>query len=115
LESKKELSGKAKQNLQRNAELHSKSDFFNPQPGEKHIRIFDAEKMEPVEREFEEGKPVIRYQYMVVDPNTGEEQKWTVSKTVSKQIDAYLLEGHTTLKIQRNGTGTKTTYTIMNV
>jgi hypothetical protein len=49
-----ELSEKARQNLQRNAELRNKdSKFFNPQPGEKSIWIFDAEKIQPVEKEFD--------------------------------------------------------------
>ena len=58
-----ELSEKARQNLQRNAELRNKdSKFFNPQPGEKSIWIFDAEKIQPVEKEFD-GKKVQRFQY----------------------------------------------------
>jgi hypothetical protein len=49
---------KARQNLQRNAELRNKdSKFFNPQPGEKSIWIFDAEKIQQVEKEFD-GKKV---------------------------------------------------------
>jgi hypothetical protein len=76
--------------------------------------VFDAEDIEIVQRQYEQDKPaVIRYQYGVVDPNTGDSQKWTVSKTVSKMIDAYLAEGYNTLKIQGNGSGTGTTYTIM--
>jgi hypothetical protein len=52
-----ELSEKAKTNLQRNAELREKDNiYFNPQPGEKSIWIFDAEKVEPVEKEFDGKK-----------------------------------------------------------
>jgi hypothetical protein len=108
-----ELSEKAKTNLQRNAELREKDNvFFNPQPGEKSIWIFDAEKVEPVEKEFE-GKMVQRFQYTIKDPNTGQEKYWTASKRTSEQIDAYLSEGHTVLKIQRIGSGKDTRYNIM--
>lgn len=109
-----ELSEKARQNLQRNAELRNKnSKFFNPQPGEKSIWIFDAEKIQPVEKEFD-GKKVQRFQYIIQDPKDPEYEKyWTVSKRTSEQIDAFLSEGHRLLKIQRIGTGKETRYNIM--
>ena len=60
-----ELSEKARQNLQRNTELRNKdSKLFNPQPGEKSMWIFDAEKIQPVEKEFD-GKKVQRFQYII--------------------------------------------------
>ena len=66
-----ELSEKARTNLQRNAELREKDNiYFNPQPGEKSIWIFDAEKVEPVEKEFD-GKKVQRFQYTIKDPKYG--------------------------------------------
>jgi hypothetical protein len=108
-----ELSEKARTNLQRNAELREKDNiYFSPQPGEKSIWIFDAEKVEPVEKEFE-GKMVQRFQYTIKDPNTGQEKYWTVSKRTSEQIDAYLSEGHRILKVQRIGSGKDTRYNIM--
>ena len=109
-----ELSEKARQNLQRNAELRNKdSKFFNPQPGEKSIWLFNAEKIQPVEKEFD-GKKVQRFQYVIQDPNNPEYEKyWTVSKRTSEQIDAFLSEGHRLLKIQRIGTGKETRYNIM--
>ena len=109
-----ELSEKARQNLQRNAELRNKdSKFFNPQPGEKSIWIFDAEKIQPVEKEFD-GKKVQRFQYIIQDPNNSDYEKyWTVSKRTSEQIDAFLSQGHRLLKIQRIGTGKETRYNIM--
>jgi hypothetical protein len=109
-----ELSEKARQNLQRNAELRNKdSKFFNPEPGEKSIWIFDAEKIQPVEKEFD-GRKVQRFQYIVQDPDNPDYEKyWTVSKRTSEQIDAYLSEGHSLLKIQRIGSGKETRYNIM--
>ena len=40
----------------------SGNKYFNPQPGDKAVLLFDAEKVEPVEREFD-GKNVQRFQY----------------------------------------------------
>jgi hypothetical protein len=60
-----ELSEKARQNLQRNTELRNRDNkFFNPQPGEKSIWLFDVEKTQPVEKEFD-GKIVQRIQYII--------------------------------------------------
>jgi hypothetical protein len=53
-QNQQELSEKARQNLQRNAILRNKdSKFFNSKPGEKSIWIFDAEKIQPAEKEFD--------------------------------------------------------------
>jgi hypothetical protein len=66
-----QLSERARQNLQRNTELRNKETrFFNPQPGDKAAFLFNAEKVEPVEIEFD-GKKVQRFQYTVKDPNMG--------------------------------------------
>jgi hypothetical protein len=112
-DNRKELSEKAQENLRRNEELRRKSSIFlNPQAGEKFLGLFDPEKMEPVEKEFD-GKYVQRFQYTVKDPNTGQEKYWTVSKRTSEQIDAFLSEGHNSLKIQRFGLGKETRYHIM--
>jgi hypothetical protein len=111
-EQTKELSEKAIQNLVRNEELRkSSSPFLSIQPGEKFIGLFNPEKMEPVENEYD-GKKVQRFQYAVTDPNTGQEKYWSVGKRVSEQIDAFLSEGHNLLKIQRLGTGKDTRYNI---
>jgi hypothetical protein len=70
----KEISQKAKENLRRNEELRRKSSRFQTvQPGEKFLGLFDPQKMEPVEQEFD-GKKVQRFQYTVKDPNTGQEK-----------------------------------------
>ena len=111
-ENLKELSDKAKENLRRNEELRRKSSKFQSvQPGEKFVGLFNPEKMEPVEQEFD-GKKVQRFQYTIQDPNTGMEKFWIVSKRTSEQIDAFLTEGHNLLKIQRLGSGNDTRYNI---
>jgi 2,3-bisphosphoglycerate-independent phosphoglycerate mutase len=107
------LSEKAKQNLELNAQLRKQdSNFFNPQPGEKSVLIFDAEKIQPVKKIFDD-KPFQKFHYTVQDPNTDNEKYWTVSKRTSEQIDAYLTEGQNVLKVHRIGAGTDTRYTIM--
>jgi hypothetical protein len=113
-ENKSELSERARQNLQRNAEIRNSggNKYFTPQPGDKATLLFDAEKVEPVEREFD-GKNVQGFQYTVQEPNTGQQKYWTVSKRTSEQIDAFLSEGHNLLKIQRIGLGKDTRYHII--
>ena len=55
-----------------------------------------------------------RFQYTIQDPNNPDYEKyWTVSKRTSEQIDAYLSEGHSLLKIHRIGAGKETRYNIM--
>lgn len=108
-----QLSEKARINLQRNADLRNKdSKFVSIQPGEKIVLLFDPEKIEPIEREFD-GKKVQRFQYTVKDSQTTQEKIWTVSKRTSEQIDAFLSESHTLLKIQRVGLGKDTRYHIL--
>jgi hypothetical protein len=110
-----ELSEKAKENLRRNEELRrSSSPIVILQAGEKFAGLFDPEKVEPEEKEFD-GKKVQRFRYTVKDPNTGQEKYWSVGKRVSEQIDAFLSEGHNLLKIQRLGSGTETRYNIFPV
>ena len=108
-----ELSEKAKENLERIAESRKKdSKFVRLEPGEKTTLHFDAEKIEPVDVEFE-GKKSIRYQYTVFDTNEPEKSKYfTVSKRNSALIDTYLAEGQSILKIHRIGAGKDTQYAI---
>jgi hypothetical protein len=114
---KKELSEKARQNIERNAKIRKDKDensrYAKIQPGEKVTWLFNAENIEPMEQEFD-GRKVRKFQYGVVDPNKpGPEKYWTANKNTSEQIDAYLIEGHSLLKIQRIGAGMDTRYNIM--
>ena len=67
---------------------------------------FNPEKIEQVEAEFS-GKKTQRYRYTVTDPNNDNKQEkcLEVGKRTSEDIDGYLREGHTLLKIQRFGLG----------
>jgi hypothetical protein len=109
-----ELSDKAKENLRRNEESRKKdSKYVKFQPGEKMTLHFDPEKMEPVEVKFD-GKKNTRYQYAVTDPEDPEqpEKFFTVSKRNSVQIDTFLAEGQSILKVDRIGAGKDTRYII---
>ena len=61
-----ELSTKARENLQRNAEVRQRDNkFIKLQPGEKKILQIFPEKIEQVEAEFN-GKKTVRFRYTVV-------------------------------------------------
>jgi hypothetical protein len=114
---KKEISEKARQNLERNAQIRENKDedskYAKIQSGEKVVWMFNAENVEPVEQEFN-GRKVQKFQYAIIDPNKpNQERYWTANKMTSEQIDAFLNEGQTLLKIQRIGSGTDTRYNIM--
>ena len=109
------LSPKAKEVLQRNAELRQRdSKFIKIGPGEKKVLIFNPEKIEQVEAEFN-GKKSMRFRYTVIEEDNGsnEEKYLEVGKRTSEDIDSFLLEGITKLKVQRFGSGTDTRYHIL--
>jgi hypothetical protein len=108
------LSPKAKENLQRNAELRQKdSKFIKLQPSERRTLKFNPEKIDQVEAEFN-GRKSIRYRYTVTEPNSSnssdQEKYLEVGKQTSEDIDSYLREGTLQLKIQRFGLGKDTRY-----
>ena len=107
------LSPKAKENLQRNAELRQKDNkFVKLQPSEKKVYQFDPEKIEQVEAEFN-GKKSMRFRYTVIEEgssNTDQEKYLEVGKRTSEDIDSFLGEGATRLRVQRFGSGTDTRY-----
>jgi hypothetical protein len=51
------------------------------------------EKMISAEKVFN-GKHVQRFQYIVIEPNTGQEKYWGVSRRTSEQMNAFLNKGH---------------------
>jgi hypothetical protein len=108
------LSTKAKEILQRNAELRQKDNkFIKLQSGEKKILQFFPEKIEQVEAEFN-GKKSMRFRYTVIEEGSGNQEKYLeVGKRTSEEIDSFLMEGTTKLKIQRFGSGTDTRYHVI--
>jgi hypothetical protein len=111
--SRQTISEKGKENLRRIAELRRKdSKYIKLQAGEKITLYFNAEKIEPVESEFN-GKKTQRYQYTVLEPDFPEDEKYfPASKRTSEVIDTHLTEGRTLLKVQRIGAGKDTQYII---
>ena len=84
-----QLSTKAKENLQRNAEVRQRDNkFIKLQSGEKKILQFFPEKIEQVEAEFN-------------------------GKKTSEEIDSFLMETTTKLKVQRFGSGIDTRYHVI--
>jgi hypothetical protein len=108
------VSPKAKEVLQRNAELRQRdSKFIKVEPGEKKILQFNPEKIEQVEAEFN-GKKSMRFRYTVIEEGTDQEKYLEVGKRTSEDIDSFLVEGATRLKVQRFGTGTDTRYHVIS-
>lgn len=77
----------------------------------------DKNKIKPVETKFTDaqGKPVKRYELVIVHVNNQKEQIWTVSKTVCMQIIGEIRKGFHVLKVIRIGTDRNTTYQIEGV
>lgn len=112
-----ELSAEAKEIIQRNNEARQQSSkFVKLQPGEKKVLQFVPEKTEQVEAEFN-GKKSLRFRYTVREDGSSEDQEkyFEVSKRTSEDIDTFLSEGHTRLKINRSGSGVDTRYLIVPV
>lgn len=111
-----DLSPKAKENLQKNAESReSNSKFIKLQPNEKRIIKFDAEKIEQRETDFNgRGRKTMRYMYTVTEPNNGNQEKvLEVGKRTSQEIDSHLSKGRTLLMVQRFGLGLDTRYHVI--
>lgn len=107
------LSPKAKEVLQRNAELRQRDNkFVKIGPGEKRVITFNPEKVEPVEAEFN-GKKSMRFRYIVIEEDDSNEKYLEVGKRTSEDIDSFLKEGATKLKVQRFGSGMDTRYHIL--
>jgi hypothetical protein len=107
------LSQKAREVLQRNAELRQRDNkFIKISPGEKRVLTFNPEKIEQVEAEFN-GKKSMRFRYTVIEEGSDQERYLEVGKRTSEDIDSFLKEGASKLKVQRFGSGTDTRYHII--
>jgi hypothetical protein len=108
-----ELSEEAKQVIQRNIEARQRSSkFVKLQAGEKKVLLFVPEKTEQIEADFN-GKKSLRFRYTVIEEGSDQEKYFEVSKRTSEDIDTFLMEGHTKLKINRSGSGVDTRYLIV--
>jgi hypothetical protein len=110
-----ELSEEAKAIIQENIEARQQSSkFVKMQPGEKKVFQFVPEKTEQVVADFN-GKKALRFRYTVIEEDGDQEKYFEVSKRTSEDIDTFLMEGHTRLKISRSGSGVDTRYLIVPV
>jgi hypothetical protein len=115
------LSENARSNIEEiELDAISSSQFFKPRPGTTYVIQVDLDKhpIKPVENErFKDaqGKPLKRYELVIVHVNNQKEQIWTVSKTVCLQILEQLRKGFRTFKVIRTGADRSTTYQIQGV
>jgi hypothetical protein len=115
------LSENAKSNIEEiELDVISSSQYFKPRPGTTYVIQVDLDKhqIKPVENpKFtdSQGKPLKRYELVIVHVNNQKEQIWTVSKTVCMQIIEQIRKGFSTFKITRIGTDRSTTYQIEGV
>jgi hypothetical protein len=78
----------------------------------------DKHQIKPVENpKFTDaqGKPVKRYELVIIHVNNQKEQIWTVSKTVCMQIIEQIRKGFRMFKVTRIGTDRNTTYQIEGI
>lgn len=98
-------------------DVTTSSQYFKPRPGTTYVIGVDLDKhkIKPVENpKFTDaqGKPLKRYELVIVHINNQKEQIWTVSKTVCLQIIEQIRKGFTILRVTRNGSDRNTTYAI---
>jgi hypothetical protein len=98
----------------------SSSQYFKPRPGTTYVIQVDLDKhkIKPVENPRftdAQGKPLKRYELVIVHVNNQKEQIWTVSKTVCMQIIEQIRKGFNMLKVTRIGTDRSTTYQMEGV
>ena len=115
------ISEQAKSNIDEiELDVTSSSQYFKPRPGTTYVMQVDLDKhkIKPVENpKFTNasGKPLKRYEIVIVHVNNQKEQIWTVSKTVCLQIIEQLRKGLNVMKVTRTGTDRSTTYSIEGI
>ena len=115
------ISEQAKSNIDEiELDVTTSSQYFKPRPGTPYVIQVDLDKhkIKPVENpKFTDasGKPLKRYEIVIVHVNNQKEQTWTVSKTVCLQIIEQLRKGLNVMKVTRTGADRSTTYAIEGV
>jgi hypothetical protein len=92
--------------------LNKSSNYVSIGAGEKSVlRFLPERKIEEVEKTYN-GQTVKKVLFIVIDPNSGSSQEkfFDVGRRSARLIIAKLKEGHTTLKIERIGSGKDTLY-----
>ena len=112
------ISEQAKSNIDEiELDVTSSSQYFKPRPATTYVIQVDLDKhkIKPVENpKFTDaqGKPLKRYEVVIVHVNNQKEQIWTVSKTVCLQIIEQIKKGFNVMKVVRTGVDRSTTYAI---
>ena len=115
------ISQEAKSNIDEiELDVTTSSQYFKPRPGTTYVIQVDLDKhkIKPMDNpKFTDaqGKPLKRYEIVVVHVNNQKEQTWTVSKTVCLQIIEQLRKGLNVMKVTRTGTDRSTMYAIEGV
>ncbi|MEP0825185.1 MAG: hypothetical protein HRF40_06845 [Nitrososphaera sp.] len=107
------------------AEHHKRGKFIKLQSGEKRVFQFlvepENEKIRLVDREYTDKSTGTvttskRVQYCVIDPKSPDSEKiLELPLRASSQLNALLRKGMTTVEVQRQGSGTSTSYVFIPV
>jgi small-conductance mechanosensitive channel len=107
------LTEKAMMNMQRNQLARNKASIYaRLEDSEERMYEFDPEDIQIIERVFD-GQKKLRFEYAVKD-ELGNRQILVACKNTNKNIDRFLMEGTTFLKIKRVGTRIDTSYYVTN-
>ncbi len=90
------------------------SRFIKIESGQSVVLYFDPNRISLVDREIN-GKKSKAVQYDVIEVDTGAEKTLTLSLSWARQLNEFLKNGYSALRITRRGSGFDTQYTFMPV
>ena len=90
------------------------SKFLKIQPGQTVVLKFDANKLVLKDREIE-GRKSKAVEYIVINPNDGQEKVLSLSLSWALNLNELLKGGYTTIKVSRRGSGLDTSYNFVPV
>jgi hypothetical protein len=114
------ISDKALENLTTiEDEIEQSSNYFKPKPDKVYMLSINPEErfIPRFNEKFKDpqGRPTIRYEVKITHINSGKEQLWEVSKTVSIQLIEVLKKGFRVVQVQRFGEDRGTVYKVQGV
>ncbi|MEP0825862.1 MAG: hypothetical protein HRF40_10275 [Nitrososphaera sp.] len=95
-------------------EAAEQSKFIKIESGQSVVLYFDPNRIRLVDREINSKKSKA-VQYDVIEVDTGAEKTLTLSLSWARQLNEFLKNGYSALKITRRGSGFDTQYTFMPV
>jgi hypothetical protein len=116
----KQLSERAQNNLSNlGLTLTTTSPYFRPEDGRTYvIKINPEDQVEMIKNpKFadKDGYIPTRFEFSIMHIDNGAQQKWTVSKTLCKQIADQLGSGYTVLEVTRHGADRSTVYNVRGI